>query len=867
MVSGPVSWSGGTKIDAGTLTAGGGMTISGAGAKALESGTVDNPAGQTTVINGTGGIIVDGGGTFSNEGTVDDQVDLTFSNASGISSFCGSPNGSFSNRGTFTKSGGAGATRFCPTAFNNSGQVNVNSGTLSLVGGQSTGGSFAVAAGSTLNFGSFGGVFGSAPYAFDGSSSVTGAGAVSFNGDAVTFASGATYTAGSTTLSDGSVTFNNTVSTDSYTQTGGTLGINLGGTASCSTFGQVNVAGVATLGGALSVGVTNGCSPSSTQFFQIMNYASHSGTFASVSTPTVNGQSMPVSYFPTNVTVGATGSLGKIVVKKVTDPSPDPTGTQFTFNPTGYNGNAPFQLADGKSNDSGSLAPGSGYKVTESPTAGWTLTSASCDNGNDPTSGITVSAGQTVTCTFKNQAQGKIVVKKVTDPSPDPTGTQFTFNPTGYNGNAPFQLADGKSNDSGSLAPGSGYKVTESPTAGWTLTSASCDNGNDPTSGITVSAGQTVTCTFKNQAQGKIVVKKVTDPSPDPTGTQFTFNPTGYNGNAPFQLADGKSNDSGSLAPGSGYKVTESPTAGWTLTSASCDNGNDPTSGITVSAGQTVTCTFKNTDGGQARVVKTVNGASLSGTQYSFAFQLRRGASTTAAGTILETGTANATDNGVITFATLLVPGQMYQLCEQLQAGWMTTLGPPLYSVYNPSADNSVVCTDFSVSPGQTLVFSIDNKPPPGGIALTIGYWKNWSSCSGGKQKPVLDQTLLKLANAGTPETLGKLVLNPLTLGATTACQYAVETLNKSTITGTKMSSDPLFNMASQLLGADLNAAAGTGQCSASATAINTAHALLTKYGFDGKSSASQLKVTSADATTANTLATTLANYNNDRLC
>ena len=759
------------------------------------------------------------------------------------------------------------------------------------------------------------------------------------------------------------MTFNNTVSTDTYTQTGGTLGINLGGTASCSTFGQVNVAGVATLGGTLSVGVTNGCSPSSTQFFQIMNYASHSGTFASVSTPAVNGQSMPVSYFPTNVTVGATGSLGKIVVKKVTDPSPDPTGTQFTFNPTGYNGNAPFkladgksndsgslapgsgykvtesptagwtltsascdngndptsgitvsagqtvtctfknqaqgkivvkkvtdpspgptgtqftfnptgyngnapfQLADGKSNDSGSLAPGSGYKVTESPTAGWTLTSASCDNGNDPTSGITVSAGQTVTCTFKNQAQGKIVVKKVTDPSPGPTGTQFTFNPTGYNGNAPFQLADGKSNDSGSLAPGSGYKVTESPTAGWTLTSASCDNGNDPTSGITVSAGQTVTCTFKNQAQGKIVVKKVTDPSPGPTGTQFTFNPTGYNGNAPFQLADGKSNDSGSLAPGSGYKVTESPTAGWTLTSASCDNGNDPTSGITVSAGQTVTCTFKNTDGGQARVVKTVNGASLSGTQYSFAFQLRRGASTTAAGTILETGRANATDNGVITFATLLVPGQMYQLCEQLQAGWMTTLGPPLYSVYNPSADNSVVCTDFSVSPGQTLVFSIDNKPPPGGIALTIGYWKNWSSCSGGKQKPVLDQTLLKLANAGTPETLGKLVLNPLTLGATTACQYAVETLNKSTITGTKMSSDPLFNMASQLLGADLNAAAGTGQCSASATAINTAHALLTKYGFDGKSSASQLKVTSADATTANTLATTLANYNNDRLC
>ena len=318
----------------------------------------------------------------------------------------------------------------------------------------------------------------------------------------------------------------------------------------------------------------------------------------------INGQ--PTLESP--LVLAAATRSGKIVVKKVTDPSPDPTVTQFTFNPTGY-GNASFKLGDGQSNDSGSLAPGSGYKVTESPTAGWTLTSASCDNGNDPTSGITVSAGQTVTCTFKNQAQaqaqGKIVVKKVTDPSPDPTVTQFTFNPTGY-GNASFKLGDGQSNDSGSLAPGSGYKVTESPTAGWTLTSASCDNGNDPTSGITVSAGQTVTCTFKNQAQaqaqGKIVVKKVTDPSPDPTVTQFTFNPTGY-GNASFKLGDGQSNDSGSLAPGSGYKVTESPTAGWTLTSASCDNGNDPTSGITVSAGQTVTCTFKNQAQGKGKIV------------------------------------------------------------------------------------------------------------------------------------------------------------------------------------------------------------------------------------------------------------------------
>jgi hypothetical protein len=219
----------------------------------------------------------------------------------------------------------------------------------------------------------------------------------------------------------------------------------------------------------------------------------------------------------------------------------------------------------------------------------------------------------------------------------------------------------------------------------------------------------------------------------------------------------------------------------------------------------------------------------------------------------------------VINFTTLLVPGQTYQLCEQMQPGWTTTLGPPLYSVYNPSGDNSVVCTDFTVAAGQTKTFAIDNRPPPGGMALTIGYWKNWSSCTGGGQKPTLDQTLLKLAQAGKPATLGLLVLNPLTQSASTVCRNAVNILSKQTLGGKKMASDPLFNMAAQLLAADLNLGAGAGQCAASASTINGGHALLTKYKFDGNGYTP--KLTSADANLANSLATTLDKYNNNKLC
>jgi hypothetical protein len=100
-VAGPVSWSGGTKAGTGTLTANGGMTISGTDGKEIAGGRVDNPAGQTTVINGTGAVSMGSGSTFSNEGTVDDQVDVAFGGLGPDRA----TSASFNNSGTFTKTG------------------------------------------------------------------------------------------------------------------------------------------------------------------------------------------------------------------------------------------------------------------------------------------------------------------------------------------------------------------------------------------------------------------------------------------------------------------------------------------------------------------------------------------------------------------------------------------------------------------------------------------------------------------------------------------------------------------------------------------------------------------------------------------
>jgi len=268
-----------------------------------------------------------------------------------------------------------------------------------------------------------------------------------------------------------------------------------------------------------------------------------------------------------------------------------------------------------------------------------------------------------------------------------------------------------------------------------------------------------------------------------------------------------------------------------------------------------------------AKVIKTVNGFPPSGTQ-SFTFQLRQGASSTLAGTTLETETANAANTGTFTFNTLLTPGATYNLCEQVMPGWMTTLGPPFYTVYNPSGDNSFVCTDFTVSPAQIKVFTIDNKPPPGGLARTIGFWKNWASCanSGGNQKPVLDQTL------GLGDiTIGILVLHDSNPNPDVAsdCSDAVDLLNKSTITtckpsNKKMSSDPAFNLAAQLLAADLNVNAGAGVNSCVVNAINAAQSLLAAIHFDG---CTHDTMSTAQVTKANCLATLLDQYNNTTTC
>ena len=107
-------------------------------------------------------------------------------------------------------------------------------------------------------------------------------------------------------------------------------------------------------------------------------------------------------------------------------------------------------------------------------------------SGNDD------AAGQTV-------PHGTIIVRKVTQPNPDPSESSFAFTGGGGLSTTPFSLKNGETRTFTNVTPKSGYSISETPSLLWELSSASCSDGSSVTN-IQLSAGETVTCTFTNRS-------------------------------------------------------------------------------------------------------------------------------------------------------------------------------------------------------------------------------------------------------------------------------------------------------------------------------------------------------------------------------
>ncbi|MCB0022970.1 MAG: hypothetical protein KDD91_08030, partial [Caldilinea sp.] len=162
------------------------------------------------------------------------------------------------------------------------------------------------------------------------------------------------------------------------------------------------------------------------------------------------------------------------------------------------------------------------------------------------------------------------------------------------------------------LLPGE-YTVCEGNVEGWLPTIALCQP-------ITVVSEQTASVTFGNVQGGRIIVDKVTDPADAPDKFDFSLT-QGEITVASFALSGADTPfDSGLLLPGA-YTIEEAAAAGWDLTDVTCvDVTNqlqaselpNPIS-ISLQAGQTVMCTFTNTqqppapEYGSLTVTKAVN--------------------------------------------------------------------------------------------------------------------------------------------------------------------------------------------------------------------------------------------------------------------
>jgi hypothetical protein len=541
------------------------------------------------------------------------------------------------------------------------------------------------------------------------------------------------------------------------------------------------------------------------------------------------------------------------------------------------------------------------------------LTDSANLTGSD---GLTMSAGP-VTANVTSSASPRITINKTIPPGLFTTGTVVvSFKVTrasapGYSAlfNLTFASSDTSKSNVVTGPDADTYYVEETGATYFNATtcSAGCPASLSPSGGSTRTVNLTadenglVTCTgtanFANAipttSLPSVQVQKTTNPATDSSNWTFTLNGPGLPPTGLTATAVGNGGyvpiGAGLTLPGT-YTVTETTKSAWYLYSANPNNGtNTKVCSFTVNypadfvAGKLFSCDFINSQQ-YARIIKTVQTLAPSGTQ-SFTFQLRQNATAMADGNTLESQSATATNGGTFTFAALLIPGQTYQVCEIVMPGWLTSLGnfvpgsfmPPNGVATNPAVDNSILCGNFTVAAGETKTFTVDNTPPPGGRALTIGYWKNWASCSGGngKQKPVLDQTLYLFgstgevisATSGTFAVFGATYYLQLHGGTTanvaTDCSKAVNLLNKSTISGAKMASDPAFNLAAQLVAAELNFEAGAGRTPTATTAINQSVLLLGKYKFNGAGYTG--KISAADATTMNNLATTLDNYNNDR--
>ncbi len=314
--------------------------------------------------------------------------------------------------------------------------------------------------------------------------------------------------------------------------------------------------------------------------------------------------------------------LGTIIMRKET--LPDGALDAFGYTISGPDTNDSGFLTDGGSTQIDNAKSGT-WALTESlPAADWHLGDISCTSTlgtstftkdiNNLKATVELAPGDTMDCTFTNVEDETITVEKVTVPAGDTT-TSFAFSGSGSIGD--FALKDGESQSFSVDAEAGPYILTEDDPsgAGYEVTEIRCVNtltgeislGDLDTRSVALNTqpGESQHCTFTNERHGQVVIRKATAPAGD------TTNSFGFYGSFPsFSLKDGQNQTFLDVAPGTysvseldpssldpeyglkGIRCTDSDPNG----TPSSSNLETHTASINLDAGETVDCTFINSE-------------------------------------------------------------------------------------------------------------------------------------------------------------------------------------------------------------------------------------------------------------------------------
>jgi Prealbumin-like fold domain len=265
------------------------------------------------------------------------------------------------------------------------------------------------------------------------------------------------------------------------------------------------------------------------------------------------------------------------------------------------------------------------FVITETAQSGWLLSGQNCvgdnatpanlaDDRTTAPNAIDLRAGENFVCTFTNKILATLTLVKNVTNNNGGTALATAWTLSASDGTTTVSGATGSVPVTSALVPVGTYTLSETGgPAGYGASAWNCTGGTLVGNQLKLETALNVTCTISNDDQpATLIVKKVAlggnSTFSFSSSTLGVFNLTTSGGAA--------STTFNNLNTGT-YTVAETVPTGWILSSATCSDGS-PITNISLSLGETVTCTFTNKKLGTINITKTRVGVVIPPPRFSF---------------------------------------------------------------------------------------------------------------------------------------------------------------------------------------------------------------------------------------------------------